>query len=171
MFNFDDWGSWGIGDFYPGNEKKLKDAIESGEDFDTGWHGFKKEVQSMRIEKDHRGIEVSVHAEMDDAFEQMDLFTDFLTSEELERITDEQVEEIRDYLYMTDFSCEVTDSETIDRDSDFDKIMETASKVRGECYKTLNDNFKECISTTLYVLYNNPDYEFIEKRIKEVCGE
>lgn len=34
MFDFDDWGSWGVGDFYDGNEEELDECcfrMEIGE--------------------------------------------------------------------------------------------------------------------------------------------
>ena len=39
QFDFDDWGSWGVGDFYDGPMKSLQEAFLSGKTFDTGWHG------------------------------------------------------------------------------------------------------------------------------------
>lgn len=32
---------WGLTDFYDGNDDVLRKAVESGEDFDTGWFGCK----------------------------------------------------------------------------------------------------------------------------------
>lgn len=126
MFNFDfyDWGSWGIGDFYDGNEELLKNALESGEDFDTGWHGFKKELESMRIIKDSGGVTVCVYADMDSALEGWDLITDGITDEEANMLTDEIVEEIRDHLYEnTEYCEECEDSETLPGNATYEDVI------------------------------------------------
>lgn len=168
MFDFDDWGSWGVGDFYDGNEEELKFAIESGEPFDTGWHGFKKELQNMRIVRDENGIEVSVSEYMDEAFEQTDLFCDFLENDEFDLLTDEKLEEIRDYLCWGDFVEETEDSITLQNPT-FEDVMKAASECESYCEERLHDSFLECISTTLYVIYKddpNRD-EIIQKRIEK----
>jgi len=168
MFDFDNWGSWGVGDFYDGNEEELKSAIESGEPFDTGWHGFKKEIQSMRIHRDENGVEIQVCAAMDDVFEQYDLFYDFLEDNECDLLTDEMVEEIRDYLCMGDFVEETEDSITLQNPT-FEDVMKAASECESYCEERLHDSFLECISTTLYIMYEdnlNRD-EIIQKRINK----
>ena len=157
MFDFDDWGSWGVGDFYDGNEEELRKAIESGEPFDTGWHGFKKELQSMRICRDEDGITVEVGECMDEAFGEEDLFYDFLEDDEFELLTEENLEEIRDYLAMGDFVEETSESETISSDATFDQVMEKASELMQFCSDRLHDSFLECIGTTLAVIYDDPE--------------
>lgn len=168
MFDFYDWGSWGVGDFYNGNEEELRKAIESGKPFDTGWHGFKKEIQSMRIHRDETGVEVQVSAAMDEVFEQEDLFYDFLEDNEYELLTDEVVDEVRDYLFMGDFVEETEDSITLQNPT-FDDVMKAASQCANYCYKRLHDSFLECIETTLYIMYkDNPNRDdIIQKRIEK----
>ena len=58
---------WGLTDFYPEAEQKLKDLLASGEDFTTTY-GCKKEIRYCEITKDTGGDElwVSVTAWMDD---------------------------------------------------------------------------------------------------------
>ena len=157
MFDFDDWGSWGIGDFYNGNEEELRKAIESGEPFDTGWHGYKKELQSMRVIRDENGIEVSVYAYMDEALEQTELFDDFLEYDEWDLLTDEKLEEIRDYLCWGDFVEETEDSFTFPNGATFDEVMKKAHELADYCDKRLQDSFLECIDVTLAVIYNDPE--------------
>ena len=155
MFDFGDWGSWGIGDFYNGNEEALRSAIESGNNFDTGWHGYKKELQSMRIFRDEDGITVSVYEYMDEVFEQAELFYDFLTDEEAEILTDEMIEEIREYLEMGDFVEEIEDEETIPSDATFDQVMSKAKELMQACSDRLHESFLECIAVTLAILYDD----------------
>lgn len=168
MFDFEDWGSWGVGDFYNGNEEELRKVIESGEPFDTGWHGFKKEIQSMRIHRDETGVEVQVSAAMDEVFEEEDLFYDFLEDDEYELLTDEVVDEVRDCLCMGDFVEETEDSITLQNPT-FDDVMKAASECADYCDERLHDSFLECIGTTLYIMYeDNPNRDdIIQKRIKK----
>ena len=100
-FDFIDWGKWGVTDFNEDAENALRNAIESGKFFDTGWHSTVEEFESARICRSRDGITVSVFSDgLDDCMEQWDLFSDFLTYEEMEKLTDEMVDEIRDYLFM-----------------------------------------------------------------------
>lgn len=44
-----DGDSWGTFEFYDAFRDLLLEAISSGEPFDTGWKGLKKEIASFRI--------------------------------------------------------------------------------------------------------------------------
>ena len=44
-----DGAKWGVSDFYEEAQESLLQALRSGEDFDTGWYGVKKEIQSGRV--------------------------------------------------------------------------------------------------------------------------
>jgi len=50
-FEYKGWdgAKWGTSDFYEDFEIALQKSIDSGEDFDTGWWGVKKEIQTFRI--------------------------------------------------------------------------------------------------------------------------
>ena len=169
MFDFDDWGSWGVGDFYNGNEEELVDAINSGKPFDTGWHGFKKELESLRIARDDINVTVYVSTYMDEALGQAELFSDFLEDDEWELLTDEKLEEIRDYLYMGDFVEEITLEDKLPLTATYKEIMNKATELMESCHETLHHSFLECIGTTLYVLYiNSPDRdEIIRERLEQ----
>ena len=173
MFDFNDWGSWGVGDFYDGNEEELRKAIEAGEPFDTGWHGFKKELQSMRICRDDNSVTVSVGEYMDEALAEADLFYDFLTDDECDLLTDEMIDEIREYLWMGDFVEETEESEELPVNATFEQVMEKASELMDVCSETLHNSFMECIGTTLYVMYkDNPNRDdIVQKRIDEYKQE
>ena len=169
MFYFEDWGSWGIGDFYDGNKEELRNAIESDKPFDTDWHGFKKELQSMRIKRDKEKVTIYVHEYMDEALEEAELFYDFLTDEEADKLTDEMINEIRDYLCMGDYTENVTEEDTLPVNVTFDEIMTKASELIQLCANRLHESFLECIGITLYVMYKddpNRD-EVVQKRIEE----
>ena len=166
-FDFNDWGSWGVGDYYKDRCEKLKEALDSGEDFDTGWHGFKKEAQSMRVVRDDGEITVCVSAEMDDVFDQPDLIYDCLTAEESDRITDEQIETIRNLLWLTGLNTITIETATLPSSASLDSVLYAASKLADECETCLHDWYKKCKAITLYILYDGPDDSFIEERLKE----
>lgn len=51
-----DGAKWGPSDFYSANEEALRRALADGSDFDTGWYGVKKEVQSARVSRQGSAI-------------------------------------------------------------------------------------------------------------------
>ena len=175
MFDFDEWSRWSLCDFEDGdaNDEELKAALASGKPFDTGWHGFSKTEYSMRIQRSMDGVTVAVHNCMDSALEQCDLFCDFLTSEECERLTDEMINQIRDYLYMEDFVEEITESETLPADTTLEEIMQKAGELIDFCDNVLKESFRECISTTLWVMYGESEntMRIINERIQKYCPE
>ena len=166
-FDFDDWGKWGITDFCPDAEERLRKALESGKTFNTGWHGCTKEIESMCIQKDAEHITISCSTSMDEVFEQEDLFSDFLTEEEMENLTDDLMEEIRDALMWGEFSENSEGDVQIPPDSDIETISRKAAGLMRECRDRLDDYFRECISTTLYIMYGESDEttRLVEERI------
>ena len=171
MFDFNDWGSWGVGDFYKGNDTELQDAIKSKKPFDTGWHGFKKELQSMRISRTEDGTKIEVSEYMDEALEETELFCDFLTDEELNLLTDEMIDEIRRLLYEGDFVEDTQEFDILPYDATFEQIMQKASELMNTCSRTLQNSFHECIATTLEIMYHDaPDKEDIIKARIEACN-
>ena len=172
---FDDWGRWGIDDPYPETEKILRDALANDELFDTGYHGWVKTEGSMCVVKRYDEIVVSCAKSMDSALEEYDLFSDFLTNEELEmldagEVTD--VEQIRGLLIWGDYVEEIDYNEKLPVTATYEEIMEKAKKLMQDCDDRLTESFHECISTTLYCLYPDMDpkelTDFISDRIEEV---
>ena len=159
-----DWGHYGVGSFYDEREKALRDAIKSGEDFDSGWHGFKKDTASMCVYRKDGRITVGVSKFMDSALEEVDLFGDFLTDEEMEMLTDERVEEIRNRLFASNYTEEPSETGTLPADSDFSAVMKMVESLDETCEKALQDSYRLCIATTLRTLYSDPSPEFIAER-------
>ena len=171
LFDFGDWGKWGVGDFYEEIEKKLRDVIRSGKTFDTGWHGYRKEIESFRVQRTNEEVIVSCSSAIDEVFEQSDLFSDFLTEEEMEMLTDEKMDEIRDCLLFDCFSGEAVCTESLPVDADFDAIMASAGNLIHECHAQDNEHFRYAIATTLQVLYGDSEDTLnkIAERFNE-CG-
>lgn len=67
VFEDGDGAHCGLSDWYPDKEEALKRALESGQPFDTGWYGSKKEIASARISSDGKTVwvEVSVSDDFD----------------------------------------------------------------------------------------------------------
>lgn len=169
--DFYDWGSWGItgdaSDLYHDVREMLEKALESGEDFDTGWHGFKKELESMRVRREGEKITVYVSAEMDSCFEEPDLIYDCLTDEEAEKLTDEMIESIREELMWADFVEESGDEETFPAYASLSDIMTSAKYMIGLCNERLHESFLMCMAITLNTVYGDPeDKSFIDERLK-----
>ena len=170
-FDFMDWGSWGLVDFYDDTEAELREAMESGRNFDTHWHGFKKTEYSLRIVRDDQEMTVCVHQNMDSAFDEAALIYDCLTSEEEDKLTDEMIDEIQDILcFEPDFMEECDGEMTLDRNDSFDDIVQTATELAQACDNKLTDAFHFCIGTTLQVTYGDSEEttRLIEQRIKDI---
>ena len=166
-YEFYDWGSWGVGDMYDGNERLLKEVIASGDRFTTGWHGWKKELQSMCIERTEDEVIVSASAYMDD-LEDYAIISDCLTSEEEEKITEEQYEAIRDALFeCMEFRTEEEESETLPVTATYEEIMAKAEECMDYCERCLKESFHLCIGVTLSELYKDMEYHELEKLISE----
>lgn len=175
--DFDDWGSWGIGDFYDKPEALLKEALASGERFDTGWHGYKKELETMRIQRAEDKTIVSVHAYHDEWSHGDSLFYDALPEGEEGKVTDDMIEEIRGSLYdmMPDSNDEFDLEEDLPDDASFDDIISKAKELIAGCNQSLEEAFHMCISQTYYVLYYGHEHRsmdevnnMIQERIREL---
>ena len=64
---WNDGAKWSVSDLYESAAKALEDALLSGEDFDTGWWGVKKEIRSGRVSR--IGDQVTVEASATDDFD------------------------------------------------------------------------------------------------------
>lgn len=169
-FKFYDWGHYGITDeaLYDETKAALKQAIDSGKYFNTWWHGSKKEIPTMQIRRMEDGIEVCVHDEMDDVFDEYDLFYDFLTDEEMEMLDEDKADEIRDLLEWGDFHNEIDYTELLSSNASYDDVMATVAELEDDCERTLKNSFNQCIVITLHVLYdgNIDDAVIIERQKK-----
>lgn len=150
---------WGLTDFYPEAEEKLQEVLASGEDFDTGWFGCKKEIRYARIVREEGEIEISVAAHMDDLWEEDDLIYDALW--EVSKIEDELPEEIIDSIreaaiYDIDDHTEL--SITLPATSTFDEIVEAMGKLEDEAEENNHRMYLElCEIVKAHVDYMNTE--------------
>lgn len=126
---------WGLTDFYEESEQKLKDALASGEEFDTGWWGCKKEIRYARIVRDHEDVTVEVSCHMDDLWEADDLIYDALWEEchTEEELPDEIIDSIRDAAIDDGIEDSTEMSDTLPRDASFDDIVAKIDRLEEWC--------------------------------------
>lgn len=121
---------WGISDFYEEAEQSLRDALASGEDFDTGWFGCKKEINYGQIVREDGKITVSVCCHMDDLWESEDLIYDALwevTKAENE-LPEEIIGSIRDAAMGDNVDDSSTWAEVLPSSASFDDVVKALDK-------------------------------------------
>lgn len=138
--NGNDIGHYGIMDdpemFYPECRSHLEKDLASGRDFNTGWHGFKKEIQSICIKAEGDQIEISVWVSMDDM---PDLIYDCDGGEEL---TPEQINYVFDLWCETLYTTECTEYGRLPRSADIQDIVDLADYLADNCNKELSEGFE-----------------------------
>lgn len=148
-----DFGHYGIFDepdcFYDDARELLDHDLKSGKDFDTGWHGFKKEIESMRIYAYGDNIFIEVWVGMD---EMPELIYDCDGGEDL---TEEQVELVED-IWNDELwtKTENTHEIRVPRNSTIEDIVKAASEVRDEIDSELDECFKFLEGTVKGILEN-----------------
>ena len=137
---------WGLTDFYEAEEQELREAIESGEDFTTGWYECKKEIRSGKITRMDGKIYITVSAEMDDLYDEYDLIYDALC-EVAPSYEDELPEEIVDSIIDAAIDEQIDDhneaSDTIPGDSTYDEILRAISKLESEAEELNTRDYTE----------------------------
>lgn len=128
---------WGLTDFYDGVGDVLRKAIESGEDFDTGEFGCKKEIRYARVHRERGELEVEVTAYMDDLYEG-DLIYDALWT--VAKSEDELPEDIIDSIRDAAIDSGVDDHTYCNRylplDATYETVVETISELEDEAEQT-----------------------------------
>ena len=129
---------WGLTDFYDGNDDVLRKAVESREDFDTGWFGCKKEIRDARVHREHGELEVEVVAGMDDLWDEDDLIYDALWT--VAKSEDELPEDIIDSIRESAIDSGVDDHTYCNRylplDATYETVVETISELENEAEQT-----------------------------------
>lgn len=142
--NYGEYASkYGIADFYPDSEEKLRAALKSGEEFDTGWFGCEKEIRYAKIVKHKDSITVFVSAHMDDLYEADDLIYDALwhINQSEEELPDEIIDSIRDAATDCSLSNESTCVGTLPPDAEFEEICKKLKKLESEAEEENNSMF------------------------------
>lgn len=137
-----DFGHYGIyaGEdaLYDHNLEALKKELASGKDFNTGWHGFKKEIESLKVSAFGSKITVEVAASCDEM--PYDLVSDCDGGDDL---TDDEIDEVYN-LYCGNFEA-TTDTDAsgeLDRSATVMDILTLASELMDGCQNTLHETYE-----------------------------
>lgn len=125
---------WSLTDFYPESEQLIMEVLASGDDFDTGWFGCKKEIHYARYCRENGKITIEVSANMDDLYESDDLICDALWT--LYRSEDGLPYEIIDSIRDVAIDCGIDDHTTIEvtlpGTASFADVVEATDKAETE---------------------------------------
>ena len=147
---------WGITDFYPEVEAKLKELIASHEDFECDWFGCKKEIHyaRYRCENGKFTVEVSVHC--DSLWDEPDLIYDALDdiSIEVDELSDEDIDYIRSIAIEDQIDDCVKLESVIDTPVTFNDIVKETDRLENEAAKQLHSKYEElCMIVKEYFEY------------------
>lgn len=135
---------WGISDFYEEAEKDLREILASGEDFDTGSFGCKKEINYASIKREDGVIEIEVTCCMDDLWEQEDLIYDALSELNIE---EELPRKIVDSIRDAACDCQLDDHTTLTVElpgnASYEDVVAALDKLEGEASNNNHDMYKE----------------------------
>ena len=133
----------GLTDFYGESEAKLKQALESNEDFDTGWFGCRKEINYARYTRENGVFTIEVSCHMDDLYEQPDLIYDALWESckvEIE-LPDDIIDSIIDACVCYEIEDSITLMAELSGNATFDEIVEKTDELEREAEETNNSMF------------------------------
>lgn len=135
---------WELTDFYDGVGDVLRNAIESGEDFDTGDFGCKEEIRYARVHRERGEFEVEVTAHMDDLWDDGDLIYDALWT--VAKSGDELPEDIIDSIRDAAIDSGVDDHTYCNRylplDATYETVVETISELEDEAEQTNEELYR-----------------------------
>lgn len=130
---------WGISDFYEEAEQSLRNALASGEDFDTGWFGCKKEINYAQIIREDGEIIVSVCCHMDDLWDDESLIYDTM-KEEVE-LPGDIIDSIRDAAIDDGIDDKTELSIVFSAEAGFDDIVEALGTLEKEAMEANHSMF------------------------------
>lgn len=152
--NIGDFGHYGIFDgedaFYQNIYKEIQHELSSNKDFNTGWHGFKKQLEGLKLSAFGDTILVEVSAYCDDM--PYDLISD---CDEGDKLTDDEIDYIYDmYCNSPEFNTEYTESGELPRSATIHDILQLASSLVDSCQSSLNETFmwvQSMVKDTLFM--------------------
>lgn len=135
---------WGLTDFYEGVGDVLCKAIESGEDFDTGEFGCKKEIRYARVHREHGELEVEVTAYMDDLWDESSLIYDALwhVAKSEEELPEDIIDSIRDAAIDSGVDDHTYCNRYLPADATYETVVETIGELEDEAEQTNAELFR-----------------------------
>lgn len=170
-FDFEEWGSNYPEGFDGQALDVLKEAFESGNLFDSNWHGFSDSSLRLRVARDEDFLTVEFHFWFD-RLTKTDLFYDELTPAECENLSDEMISEIvsrlsNDGAYLQ----HITLTASLPANIVWDKMTHKANALWKMIQECRIENRLQRIGTTLYVLYHHPETDdFIKVRLEKIAA-
>lgn len=154
---------WSLTDWYEESEQLLREALDSGEDFDTGWFGCRKEIRYARICREDGQITVEVSSHMDDLFDGDDLIYDALwvVSKSEKELPDGIIDSIRDAAIDCGIDDVSSECESLPASASFDEVDRLVS-VLESCTEAQNKENFECLCDIVkaHVEYmKTPEYQ------------
>lgn len=134
---------WGITDLYDDAEAKLKELLAGGDDFDTGWSGSKKELDSMRITAIGDTITLEVSQWMDDV-ESGDLVIDAMTDAEMKVLSKDDLNKLIEICIDNEVQTEFILSRDFPRTVSFAELMQAVGECVRETAELLEEQFGYC---------------------------
>lgn len=145
---------WWLTDFYPEYEEILRNAIESGEDFDTGWVGCKKEIRYMRLSRENGKLSIEVSEHTDDMWDEDDLIYDAVwkvTGSE-DEIPEDKLDAIRDVAIYSDVDDHADVSAEYSNPLTFDEVVEIIDEMESDVSDATSRMFEELCDIVADVL-------------------
>lgn len=138
---------WGLTDFYPESEAKLKEALASGEDFTTGWFGCKKEIRYATYTRENNTVYIAVACHMDDLYDGDDLIYDALYTgcHVEEELPDDIIDSIRDYAIDAGLSDETELTTTLPGDASFEAVVKATRDLEYQAEANNESMFSDLI--------------------------
>lgn len=148
---------WSLTDFYPESEKRLREALASGGDFDTEWFGCKKEINYARYVKENGKFTVSVSVHMDDLYEDendliYDAYWDVFGEED--GLSEEDVNKILEAAYSVMIDDRTEISAEIPIDSSFEYLVRKTDELEEEAEQN-----------------NSLMYDALKRIVENCCGK
>lgn len=147
---------WSISDFYEEAEQSLRDALESGEDFETDWFGCKKEINYAQIIREDGNITVSVTCNMDDLWDEDDLIYDALweMTKSEDELPEEIIDSIRDAAIDERIDDHSTVSATLPSSASFDDVVKALDKCEANADAENTGRYKRLCE----IVYDHVEY-------------
>ena len=132
---------WGHGDLYPDAEHSLKELVESGKPYNTGYFGSKKDESYARIINNGREVSIELVRYMDGDDDPAELIYDAMDDDD--DFTEKEISEMVDDMLLGDYGSsegnKATMAETLPLSATFEDIKETIKKLDNQANSVLKD--------------------------------
>jgi len=154
---------YALTDWYEGSEEILREAMASGEDFDTDWFGCRKEIRYARIVRENGLYTVEVSSHCDDLWDGDDLIYDALweVSNSEKELPDDIIDSIRDAALDCGIDDSADEAESLPDTATFEEISKLIGKLEVITEAQVHDGYRRlCEIVKEHVEYmQTPEYQ------------